>query len=530
MATATLTPTATRVNKIDGFGILSVVDNDSIQAGLTAQGPAWSVMKFVLPTDFLGSTIIEATLTFPAMTYGGGLDYAQTKLGIPTNTLSFTEQDGGIAGLGSNIHNQRMVDEYWDAYMFGAGNYEHVIDDAGSTLELDLKVSFLNAWINGRLNSGEVQIVWQLDFMLFGGMGEAIHYDSVGTPSLYLEYTPAPIRLSIPTSADEGDTVTGSVIRTGSTAASLVVTLSQSPSGRVDIPATVTIPIGETTATFDIEGLVGGLVEITATAGSDSWTATMNIVGDGLTGFPASTLTGLISVWQLDEASGTATDAFGTNHLTDNNTVTSGTGVFAGCRTFTAANSEYLSIASNSSLVVGDEDFTFSGWIKLTSQPSSGAEFDILSKYETSTNNREYRLHYINSGGTYSLIWSLCANGSCSVFTQPTRAGQLTNGQWYWFCAWHDSVNNVAGLQVDTEMPVTASYSSGVFSGNSPFHLGSLGRSATTFFLNGSLDRVGFWKRVLTPAERAALANPSGPPLGSPASIIHFIRQMIGSH
>ena len=57
---------------------------------------------------------------------------------------------------------------------------------------------------------------------------------------------------------------------------------------------------------------------------------------------------GLGANWRLDEVSGSGLDSFGANTLTDNFTVTSSTGlVFPLARQFTAANSEYLSIADN---------------------------------------------------------------------------------------------------------------------------------------------------------------------------------------
>ena len=74
--------------------------------------------------------------------------------------------------------------------------------------------------------------------------------------------------------------------------------------------------------------------------------------------------TSLIAHWNLDEASGTRVDAKGGNDLTDNNTVTQATGIVSNAGQFTAANSEYLSIADNAALSTGDIDFTIPLWAR----------------------------------------------------------------------------------------------------------------------------------------------------------------------
>jgi hypothetical protein len=510
MATATLTPTATRVRKIDGGGTLTVQNNTSLQAGITWQGAAWSVMRFALPADFLNSTITQAQLSFTASVYSDGMEHVQTKVGIPANNTSFESQDGDLANLGVATFTKQIASRFLADYYGVASTHNYVIEATPTLLQIDLLAAFQHAASNARFSDGFAQLVWQRDFPLFDS-GESYHLEAAGPVSLFLDYTPVPLRLSIPTGVRVGESITGTAIRSGSTTSDLVVTLSQSPTGRVTMPATVTILAGQASATFNVQGATAGSVELTGTAGSDSWTSTSNVLPNSVDGFPANT-TGLISAWQLNEAIGAALDAWGTNNLSDNNTVSSGTGIFGGCRSFTAVNSEYFSIPSNAQLTVGNEDFTFSGWVRFASQPAAGSEFDLISKYETSTNNREYRLHYVNIGGTFSLRWSLCGNGACTISTQPTRTGQLASGQWHHIACWYDAVNDVAGLQVNGEAPITTSYSNGVFQGNSPFHLGSLGRAAPTFFLNGSLDRVGFWKRVLTADERRILSSPVFPP------------------
>src|SRR6056300_304684 len=62
--------------------------------------------------------------------------------------------------------------------------------------------------------------------------------------------------------------------------------------------------------------------------------------GGGGGGTSVVSTTDLVSFWKLDEASGTRVDAFGSNDLTDNNTVGQGTGtVYANAADFERSNS-----------------------------------------------------------------------------------------------------------------------------------------------------------------------------------------------
>ena len=114
------------------------------------------------------------------------------------------------------------------------------------------------------------------------GVGSGTNFVTVGVgeyaTSVVVTVSAAGLALTGPPSAEvmAGDTAQMSVSRpAGSTAADLVVTLeSQSPS-ELSVPASVTIPAGQTNAVFTISGispLVGVIVEARAT-GYDSVTA-----------------------------------------------------------------------------------------------------------------------------------------------------------------------------------------------------------------------------------------------------------------
>lgn len=199
----------------------------------------------------------------------------------------------------------------------------------------------------------------------------------------------------------------------------------------------------------------------------------------------------LVSYWRLDEASGNAIDSHSTNDLTDNNTVGSGTGKINNGRDFELSNSEDFSKADNASLSTGDIDFTLSLWINRESAVQQG----LISKFGGSTN--EYGL-WIWSGDQRPYL-TVFAGGSGQV----GWGAALDVATWYHIVAWHDSVNNQIGIVVNAGTPVTASYSGGLNDSDSDFRIGQYSGS----YMDGIIDEVGFWKRVLTSDERTQLYN-----------------------
>ena len=228
-----------------------------------------------------------------------------------------------------------------------------------------------------------------------------------------------------------------------------------------------------------------------------------------------SLLTNLISYWKLDEASGNAIDAHGTNTLTDNNTVGTAAGKVLTARDFEKNNSESFSIASNPSLQTGDIDFTISCWIK----PETVELQFYVNKSGIAAADREYAVYNFN--GILFFIYD-----PSGAIVQVASGVTPVPGTWYHIVAWHDSVANQIAISVNNATPVTLSHSTGVRTNNFQFELGA--RQNHGFFYDGLLDEVGFWKRVLTADERTQLYN-GGNGLsyddfggGSSAAAVHF--------
>lgn len=208
-------------------------------------------------------------------------------------------------------------------------------------------------------------------------------------------------------------------------------------------------------------------------------------------------LTNLVSVWELEEASGTRNDSHGTNHLTDVNTVTQGTGKVNNCATFTAANFEQLQITTNSSLEVSGS-FTIAAWVKLATLATSG----VAAKWSIG-GSEEYYLAYAHGYG-----WNFAVRDSGNTTTSSVihASGVASTGTWYFITGIYDQtgptiyVNVNAGTRSSAAGPATARTSDRNFS------LGSF-EDPVDLPLNGDLDQVVFFKRAITTGEETTLYN-----------------------
>lgn len=212
----------------------------------------------------------------------------------------------------------------------------------------------------------------------------------------------------------------------------------------------------------------------------------------------------LVSYWKLDEASGNALDAHGSNELTDNNTVGTGTGKIGNARDLEASSAEYFNRTDNADLSLGDTDWTLAGWIRgesITGYPI------VASKGWANTLgvNSEFALYVSDIYSSQLRLEVASGSGSSAAGAiNASSFGTLTTNAWYFFVAWHDAANNILGISVNNTSNTT-SYSLGANDGNQAFVLGA--SPAQSLYWDGLLDEVGFWRRVLTSQERTDLYN-----------------------
>ncbi len=207
----------------------------------------------------------------------------------------------------------------------------------------------------------------------------------------------------------------------------------------------------------------------------------------------------LVSYWSLDEASGTRNDSHGANHLTDNNTVASAAGKIGNAGQFVRASSEYLSRADDATLSAGDIDFSLTAWVYLDSKP--GSQMTAVSKYGVGA-EREWTLYWNSASDRFAFY---CVGGAGENGMDATGAGAPTLGAWYFLIVWHDAAGNTLNLSVNNGTAASLAFTFGSQDSPAQFRIGS--RADAGLHWDGRIDEVGFWKRVLTSAERTELYN-----------------------
>jgi hypothetical protein len=218
-----------------------------------------------------------------------------------------------------------------------------------------------------------------------------------------------------------------------------------------------------------------------------------------LYGVGRSLLTGLGGYWKQDEASGARADSLAVSNLTDNNTVASTAGKIGNAARFVAANLEYLSVADNASLSVNAAtSFTIACWVRHT---TLAATQTIIAKWGAS-NAGEYLLLYNSALSRYQL---LVGNGAANNAVVANNLGAPTTGVWYFIVAGYNAESSQLFFQANNGVTDRGTVSISIADTTQPFQIGA--RANLTAYLDGDVDEVGFWRRVLTGAERTALFN-----------------------
>lgn len=212
-------------------------------------------------------------------------------------------------------------------------------------------------------------------------------------------------------------------------------------------------------------------------------------------------LDNIIAYWKLEESSGNRADEVGSNTLSDINTVTGNTGKLGDAAQFTRANVEYLSISDNTDLSTGDIDFSFSFWLYLDVK---NVTMQILSKWLSSGGNQAYVCNYDTIGDRLQFLVSSTGSGGVTTVV-ANNFGAVSTGTFIFVVCWHDAAANTINIQINNGTVNSAAHSGGVFDGTAEFRIGTLGDENNP--VDGRIDAVGFWKKVLSSGERTLLYN-----------------------
>jgi hypothetical protein len=214
--------------------------------------------------------------------------------------------------------------------------------------------------------------------------------------------------------------------------------------------------------------------ELTAAEVEDLYNAYFNLPDEG--DLPQSG--SVVSRWTLTEDGGTRYDQVGTNHLTDNNTTLSGTGISEAVSSaergadFESGNSEYLSIADNASLSITG-DMCFFAWIKI----ESGTAGMLMSKLGNA-GGRSYSFQVHSNGNIYLFI---SANGTDYPVTGVAWTPTLAT--WYHVGFVYDASAGEGKIYVDgaQQGSTITSMNTSIHDNTTAFNIGAV-RSSADFF------------------------------------------------
>lgn len=217
----------------------------------------------------------------------------------------------------------------------------------------------------------------------------------------------------------------------------------------------------------------------------------------------ASTLaTGCLAFWNLEEATGNRADSVGTNPLVPTGTavqVTNAAGKIGNALAMNGTAGTYLSVADNATFSAAPNmSFTLACWVWIN---ATGTNMGLVGKGSAavSSNNIEYILWH------YSNAWRFEV-GSGSSFVSVASPTTPVANQWCLLIGWYDHVADLQYISVNNGTPTSIANAVGSYDSTLPFEVGrTVGFASQS--LNGRLDMVGFWKRVLTTQERTEYWN-----------------------
>jgi len=201
-------------------------------------------------------------------------------------------------------------------------------------------------------------------------------------------------------------------------------------------------------------------------------------------------LTGLVSYWKLDEASGNAADSHGSNNGTNVGTATFTAGKINNALTL---NGSTQCQTVGTSLLSAYTAVSVACGIKLD---VTGAFQHMIGKTDDATYNQLFRVTNANK---------LQATVATATETYITGATSLTTGVWYFAVYTWDGTNINLYLNASTDTSAVAK--SGTMKTSSD--LVSIGRSSvvSASYFDGQIDEVGIWNKALTAAEVTELYN-----------------------
>jgi hypothetical protein len=229
---------------------------------------------------------------------------------------------------------------------------------------------------------------------------------------------------------------------------------------------------------------------------------------------PFLLLPGLRGFWPMSafDSSGNAQDQSGhAHHLTYNgNPVYVGVGLIPYIRL--DGTGDYLSRADEADLdITGTEGYvsaisrglTLGGWFQFVNAAGVGND-ELISKYNTTGDQRSYRL-FRQSGGGSPLAFSVSSDGTAATLVTATGGAPSAVDTWYFLAARLDPSTSMSvwvnGTRTDTVVGIPAS----IHSGSAQFYIGET--QAPSNPLNGRASLCFLCAAALSDTTVASIFN-----------------------
>lgn len=210
----------------------------------------------------------------------------------------------------------------------------------------------------------------------------------------------------------------------------------------------------------------------------------------------------LISYWKLDESSGNAADAHGSNTLTNNGAASYTPALINNGITFGTPNiTKYLSIASDLGITGGA--MSVSMWVKMLVEPASNTSDFLFFQADAGTIVGNF-MRYEDSSGTKRLKFERLRSGVADdTFTYNITFG-LSN---FYHVVYAYSGTNLIGYVNGSNIGNVNSSGNGSSSQTDLFRIGASDGAVPSGLLDAIVDEVGVWSRQLTSDEVTSLYN-----------------------
>jgi hypothetical protein len=224
-------------------------------------------------------------------------------------------------------------------------------------------------------------------------------------------------------------------------------------------------------------------------------------------------VTGIVSYWKMDEATGTRQDSLMLNPLPISGADLSDVGIVGSA--VKGGGGTYLQGADSASLGFSGS-MTIAGW--LYQDVALNTLGVLYSKWGLAATRDSFLMYNgYTSPGTPGIQFGCSSDGTAQ--TTLSLPATLSVGTWYFIVAWYDASLHTLNLQLGSGgtlgTPVSTPFLGPIFHGTSTPCCLLYADGSLNLFTSGRVDELGIWSRVLTPVEIAALYN-SGAGLSYP--------------